>query len=67
MNDERIYLYLNEPDETEKLISVSKNPVILRIDLDKINKTTKFYFDPRIENAFYTYEPIPNSAIEMLN
>jgi len=66
MNNERVYLYLNEPDKTEMLISVSKNPITLRINLDKMNKTTKFYFDPRIENAFYTYEPIPNSAIEIL-
>ena len=66
MNSERVYLYLNEPDSNEKLISFTKDPVVLRVDLSKINDDTKFYFDPRVNNALYTYEPIPSTAIELL-
>lgn len=67
MNNERIYLYLNKPDKYEKMVTSSVEPVILKIDLNKINPETKFYFDPRINNAFYTYEPIFPNAIEIDN
>jgi len=41
--------------------------VLLKIDLSKVNPSTKFYYDPRTENALYVYEPIPNNAIEIID
>lgn len=65
MNDERIYLFLNKPDYYEMNISGCSNPILLKINLEKINPELKFYFDPRMENALYTREPIWENAIEI--
>ena len=67
LNNERVYLYLNKPDKYEQMIVSSTEPIVLKIDLYKINPETKFYFDPRINNAFYTYEPIFSNAIQIEN
>ena len=64
MHDERVYVFLNEPDEYDKMISMGSDLVVLKINLNKLPKTIRFYRDPRKTNALYTYEPIPADAIE---
>ena len=52
MNDERLYLFLDCPDKDKaQITSGCLNPVILQIDLNKLNDNFKFHFDPRIDNA----------------
>ena len=63
MHDERVYLFFNEPDDNEMKITMCDSPVTLKIDLNKLPDTVKFYFDPRVSMAFYTFENIPPEAI----
>ena len=63
MNGERIYLFINQADEKDiKMIFGKENTTTVTVDLLKLNKETKFYFDSRLPNCLYTFEPlIPNS------
>ena len=68
-DEERNYFYLKQPTK-DKLkdfyfYKFVKPVVSLKIDLSKINPSIKFYYDPRTEDALYTYEPIPYNAIEI--
>ena len=63
MHDERLYLFINEPEEVNINLTANVTPSILKIDLDKLPDSVRFYFDPRVENAFYTFENIPPEAI----
>jgi hypothetical protein len=70
-NEERNYFFLKQPTK-EKLkdfyfYKLMEPVVLLKIDLSKINPSTKFYYDPRIEDSLYVYEPIPNNAIEIID
>ena len=70
-NDEKNYFFLTQPSG-DKLkdfyVYKFKIPVVLlKIDLSKLNPTTKFYNDTRMDDALYTYEPIPNNAIEIID
>lgn len=68
-NESRIYFKTREPDENDvenfSAYKFEEELVVLAIDLEKINKTTKFYYDSRLGNSLYTYEPIPNTAITL--
>jgi len=69
-SEERNYFFLKQPTK-EKLkdfyfYKLMEPVVLLKIDLSKINPSTKFYYDPRTEDALYVYEPIPNNAIEII-
>lgn len=74
---ERVYLYLDKPSEmafAEILGNFKKRKVeryaLLRVDTDRINENTNFYFDSNTyfgyPKAVYTLEPIPGNAIEIL-
>lgn len=65
MHDERVYLFYNKPDTNRIKITARESPVILKIDLNKLPDTIKFYFDPRVDMAFYTFENIPPDAINV--
>jgi len=39
---------------------------VFEVDLTKVNETNKFYFDPRVRNALYTYEPISPNALKII-
>ena len=70
-SEERNYFFLKQPTK-EKLkdfyfYKLMEPVVLLKIDLSKINPSTKFYYDPRTEDALYVYEPIPNNAIEIID
>lgn len=66
MNGERIYLFLNKPSDNEIRMFGSGN-IVLEIDITKLPETYEFYFDPRMKNAFYCYENIPQQAIKVIN
>lgn len=70
-NEERNYFFLIKPNK-DKLkdfyfYKMMQPVILLKIDLSKVNPTTKFYYDPRTENALYTYEPISSKAIEIID
>ena len=67
MHGERIYLFLNEPTEQDTIVThTDEGKIIFEVDLTKVNETNKFYFDPRVRNALYTYEPISPNALKMI-
>ena len=67
MHGERIYLFLNEPTEQDTIVThADEGKIIFEVDLTKVNETNKFYFDPRVRNALYTYEPISPNALKMI-
>lgn len=67
MHDERIYLFLKYPTEDNiKAVSVI-NPVVIKINLEKLPLNYTFYHDPRLNNAVFSYEQIPPEAIEIIN
>ena len=67
MHDERIYFFLNYP--TKELIAslALVNPKILKIDLSNLPLTYTFYFDPRLNNAVFSYEQIPPEVIKIID
>lgn len=67
MNSERAYFFIEEPDSEKQMIVGNNDQCVLKINLNMINQTNKFYFDPRMENALYTYEPIQKEAIQIIN
>jgi len=62
MNGERIYLFLNKPSDTEALM-FGPGSIVIEVDISKLPETYEFYFDPRMKNALYCYENIPQQAI----
>lgn len=66
LNPPRIYCFLNLPDSTDINSFGNKNGLIIQINLFKIPKEQKFYFDSRLPNAFYTEEPISPSALKIV-
>ena len=67
MHGDRVYLLLNEPTNEDLIVSFPlKDYAVFKVDLNKVNETNKLYFDPRIHNALYTYEPIsPQSIVKL--
>lgn len=67
MHDERVYLFLDYPtDEDEIFLFGQDEPVIFKVILNKLPLNYTFYYDPRMDNALYTYEQIPPEAIEVI-
>ena len=66
MNGERIYLFLNKPSDIEMLMLSPRN-ILIEVDITKLPETYEFYFDPRMSNALYCYENIPQQAIKVIN
>ena len=66
MNGERIYLFLNEPSDIEMLMLSPRN-ILIEVDITKLPETYEFYFDPRMKNALYCRENIPQQAIKVIN
>lgn len=54
------------PDKYQIQMTACSNPVILKIDLNKLNDIFKFYHDPRVNNAIYTFEEISPNVIEII-
>lgn len=66
MNGERTYLFLNKPDDSEIRMFGSES-IVIEVDITKLPETYEFYFDPRMKNALYSYENIPQEAIKAIN
>ena len=66
MNNERIYLFLNKPDDSE-IRMFGPGSIVIEVDISKLPETYEFYFDPRMKNALYCYENIPQQAIKVIN
>lgn len=74
-NDERVYLFVEEPDDqtfkywchdfkkNKKINSRNTGFVLLKIDPSKIDKNIKFYYDPRMTDGIYTMDTISPRAI----
>lgn len=41
-------------------------PIAVEVDLDGLNPDQAFFFDPRWKNSIFTFEPIPNTAIKIM-
>ena len=41
-------------------------PIAVEVDLDGLNSDQAFFFDPRWKNSIFTFEPIPNTAIKIM-
>ena len=65
-HEDRIYLFIKKPDNEDMEVSVSQDKVVLEIDLNLLNKTTKIYADPRLENGAYLFEPISPACIGVI-
>jgi hypothetical protein len=69
-NEPRVYLWLNEPENTQWDVMFktrgNTEGIVLSIDLTKLNPQNKMYFDNRMPNALFSLEPIPNKAIEII-
>ena len=66
MNGERTYLFLNKPDDSE-IQMFGSGSIVIEVDITKLPGTYEFYFDPRMKNALYCYENIPQQAIKVIN
>lgn len=72
---DRVYAFLDKPDEeflednnfNEKEINSPDGYILLSIDISKLQSKIKFSFDPRYENAVFTLENIPPSAISVVD
>lgn len=77
-NDERVYLFVEEPDDesfrywcydfkkNKKINSRNTGFALLEIDTSKINKNIKFYYDPRMTDGIYTMDTISPEAITVV-
>lgn len=75
-HDER--LYFSTMNDMSSIYSIAQNIAInkrkpigttyimLQIDLSRCSNVD-FYYDPRMDNAIYTYEPIPKDAISVVD
>ena len=72
---ERVYLFIDYPHNWREIAdnfretNKEEEYVLLKIDKSKINGAVKFYYDSNImldNPAVYTYEPIPPSAINIV-
>ena len=41
-------------------------PIVVEVDLGRLNPDQAFFFDPRWKNSIFTFEPIPNTAIKIM-
>ena len=41
-------------------------PIVVEVDLGGLNPDQAFFFDPRWKNSIFTFEPIPNTAIKIM-
>lgn len=68
-NEPRIYLsFEKDYYDLEDLASIRDvdSMVIFEIDVTKLNSEHKFFWDVRMPNAFFTLEPIPPKAINII-
>ena len=71
-NEERIYLSVYEPSADDvndfKLMKGdwNKDYSAVEVHVDKIPETQSFFFDPRWPDSVFTFEPIPSSAIKIV-
>lgn len=70
---DRVYFFVNKPSEDFLKNNTFSNKeiftdtyMLLCIDTEKLIPNTKFYSDPRSENAVYTLNNIPPSAISVV-
>ena len=65
-NEPRVYLSTNFNDALDWDIETQRNNVIFKIDLNKLNPEHKFYIDARMVDTLFSKEPIPPTAIEII-
>ena len=71
-NEPRIYF---RPDLPSKDMARSfmdlkfenEPPIVVEIDLDELKPDQAFFFDPRWKNSIFTFEPIPNTALRIMD
>ena len=70
-NEPRIYFRLDVPtkDMAYDLMNLkfsNEPPVVIEVDLRKMNPSQAFFFDPRWRNSIFTFEPIPVNAVRIM-
>ena len=65
-NEPRVYFSTNFNDALDWDIETQRNNVIFKIDLNKLNPEHKFYIDARMVDTLFSKEPIPPTAIEII-
>jgi hypothetical protein len=71
-NEPRVYFRLDVPTKgmAGDLMNMkfsNEPPVVIEVDLRKMNPSQAFFFDPRWINSIFTFEPIPVNAIRVMN
>lgn len=71
-NEPRIYFRADIPSKEQAYdLNLMKGdnapPVVVEVDLNKLNKKQSFFFDARWKNSIFTFEPIPSSAIRVMD
>ena len=41
-------------------------PIVVEVNLNELKSDQAFFFDPRWKNSIFTFEPIPNTAIKIM-
>ncbi len=64
---EKVYLYLEHPDASDLTYFQWRfgDIAIFEIDVDKLQDNISFFYDPRLNKAMFTYEPITPQAIKL--
>lgn len=74
---ERLYLFVTEPDDWHYIAEHFKESrkdepyALLKVNVKNLKDRVKFYYDSNVyreyPKAVYTYEPIPNNVIEVVD
>lgn len=70
-NEARIYFRIDLPSKEQAFeLNIMKlnfaPPVVFEVDLNKLDNNQSFFYDSRWLNSIYTFEPIPPSAIRIM-
>lgn len=71
-NEPRIYFRPDLPskdmvDNFNRVKFGNEPAVVVEVDLNKLKNDTAFFFDPRWQNSIFTFEPIPYSAVRIMD
>ena len=70
-NEPRIYFRPDLPtlEDATALVSmkeIQNKPMVVEVDLRKLNPNQSFFFDSRWRNSIFTFEPVPPTAIRIM-
>jgi hypothetical protein len=71
-NEPRIYFRPDLPskDMARSFLDLkleNEPPIVVEVDLNRLKPDQAFFFDPRWKNSIFTFEPIPNTAIRIMD